>query len=44
MKTELLTSKVTYGSGTKDSNCIDIVIYEEEEEDGNECFNKCFDE
>ena len=42
--TELLTSKVTYGSVTNDSNRMEIVIDKEEEEDGNECFDECFDE
>ena len=43
-KTEVLTSKLTEESGTNDSNRMDIVIEEEEEGEGNKCFDKCFDD
>ena len=36
--------KVTEGSVTNGSNLMDIVIEEEEEEEGNECFDMCFDD
>ena len=38
-KTEVLTSKVTEGSGTNGSNIMYIAIEEEEEGEGNECFD-----
>ena len=38
-KTELLTIKLTEGSGTNGSNIMDIEIEEEEEKEGNECFD-----
>ena len=38
-KTEVITSKVTEGSETNGSNLMDIAIEEEEEEEGNECFD-----
>ena len=44
MKTELLTSKVTEGSGTNGSNIMDIAVEDEEEEEGNKCFDECFDD
>ena len=39
-KSEVLTSKVAYRSGTNGSNIMDTAI----EEDDNECFVKCFDD
>ena len=41
-KTELLTIKLTEGSGTNGSNIMDIEIEEEEEKEGNECFDDFF--
>ena len=43
-KTEVISSKITEVSGTNDSNRMEIVIDKEEEEDGNEYFDECFDE
>ena len=43
-KTEVLTSKVREGSVTNGYNIMDIVIEEKEEEEGNECFDECFDD
>ena len=43
-KTEVLTSKVREGSVTNGYNLMDIVIEEKEEEEGNECFDECFDD
>ena len=43
-KTEVLKSKVKQGSGTNDSNIMDIEIEKEEQEEGNACFDKCFDD
>ena len=43
-KTEVLMSKVTEGPGRNGSTIMDMVIEEEEEEEGNECFDKFFDD
>ena len=43
-KTEVLTSKVTEGSGTNGNNLINISIPEEEEGEGKECFDEYFDD
>ena len=43
-KTDVLTSKLIEGSGTNGSNLMDILIEEEEEEEGNEYFDECFDD
>ena len=43
-KTEVLMSKVTEGPGTNASTIMDMVIEEEEEEEGNDCFDKFFDD
>ena len=43
-KTELLTSKVTEGSGKNGSNHMYIWIEEEEEGGRNKCFDECFDD
>ena len=44
IKNELLTSKVTEGSGTNGSNIMDIAIEEEEDDKCNECFDELFDD
>ena len=43
-KTEVLMSKVSEVSVTIFSNLMEISIEEEEEEGGNKCFDKCFDD
>ena len=43
-KTEVLISKVIERSGKNGSNLEDMQIEEEKEEDGNKCFDECFDD
>ena len=42
--TEVLTSELKEVSVTNGSNIMDIAIEGEEEDEGNECFDECFDD